>query len=133
MVPEILSRIRPPTFLDQDFSILNFGAVEGGEIDNTNAFKEAIEACNAAGGGRVVVPSVSFSFSSIFDSHALRFCIPGCLFDERYTTSKQRQFAPSRGVKSSLYPRHKFISDCAQSLGGYGIDELLSFHLCIRG
>lgn len=60
MVPEILSRISPPTFRNQDFSILDFDAVEGGEIDNTNAFRRAIVACNEAGGGRVVVPSVSF-------------------------------------------------------------------------
>lgn len=59
MVPEILNRIREPTFRDQDFLITTYGAVAGGEVDNTEAIKAAIEACNAAGGGRVVVPVVS--------------------------------------------------------------------------
>ena len=59
MVPEILSRIRPPTFPNRDFSIVDYGAVEGGEVLNTNAFRTAIEACNSEGGGRVVVPAVS--------------------------------------------------------------------------
>lgn len=68
MVPEILSRISPPIFPNQDFSILDYGAVEGGEVENTNAFRRAIEACNAAGGGRVVVPSVSY-FYSLADSN----------------------------------------------------------------
>lgn len=59
MVPEILSRITAPTFRNEDFVITNFGAVADGETDNTEAFKTAIETCNAAGGGRVVVPAVS--------------------------------------------------------------------------
>ncbi len=59
MVPEILSRIRPPIFPDQDFLILDYDAVEGGDVDNTNSFRRAIAACNAAGGGRVIVPAVS--------------------------------------------------------------------------
>lgn len=59
MVPEILGRIRAPTFRDEDFVITNYGAVADGETDNTDAFRTAIETCNAAGGGRVVVPAVS--------------------------------------------------------------------------
>lgn len=59
MVPEILSRIRAPIFPNRDFLITAYGAEAGGEIDNTEAFRRAIEACNAAGGGRVVVPAVS--------------------------------------------------------------------------
>lgn len=59
MVPEILSRIREPIFPNQEFLITSFGAVPGGVIDNTEAFRNAIETCNAAGGGRVVVPAVS--------------------------------------------------------------------------
>lgn len=59
MVPEILGRIKAPTFRNEDFVITSYGAVADGETDNTEAFKNAIETCNAAGGGRVVVPAVS--------------------------------------------------------------------------
>ncbi len=55
-VPEILSRIVPPTFPKKDFIITEYGAIGDGKTDCTNAFKQAIEACFAANGGRVVVP-----------------------------------------------------------------------------
>ena len=41
----------------KDFSITTYGAVEGGEVNNTKAIADAIDACNKAGGGRVVVPA----------------------------------------------------------------------------
>lgn len=42
---------------NRDFKITDFGAVPGGEVDNTKAIAAAIDACNKAGGGRVVVPA----------------------------------------------------------------------------
>jgi polygalacturonase len=55
-VPEILARIRAPEFADRDFPITDFGAIEGGTVKATDAIRQAVEACHAAGGGRVVVP-----------------------------------------------------------------------------
>jgi polygalacturonase len=48
-VPAILSRIKPPSFPKRDFDLKRFGSVN-----------EAIAACSAAGGGRVVVPAGTF-------------------------------------------------------------------------
>lgn len=59
-VDTILANIQPPVFPDQDFVILDYGAVSDGTTDCLPAFKSAIEACNAAGGGRVVVPAGTF-------------------------------------------------------------------------
>jgi polygalacturonase len=56
MVPEILARIRPPTFPARDFVITQYGAVGDGAADCTQAFRAAVAACAQAGGGRVVVP-----------------------------------------------------------------------------
>src|SRR5262245_11631248 len=54
-VPEILSRIKAPAFPNRDFKITDFGAVADGKTDNTESIRKAIAACNAEGGGRVVV------------------------------------------------------------------------------
>ncbi|WP_209402729.1 glycoside hydrolase family 28 protein [Pseudozobellia sp. WGM2] len=56
----IIKSIIVPTFQDKTFDILEFGAVEGGETNNSEAFKSAIQACSEAGGGRVLVPSGKF-------------------------------------------------------------------------
>ena len=55
-VPEILARIRAPRFPDRDVPVTDHGAVEGGVEVATEAFRRAVEAAHAAGGGRVVVP-----------------------------------------------------------------------------
>jgi unsaturated rhamnogalacturonyl hydrolase len=53
-VERILTRIKVPVFADRDFPIAQFGARRG--EDAGKAIRAAIEACHAAGGGRVVVP-----------------------------------------------------------------------------
>jgi polygalacturonase len=59
-VPEILARIVPPVFPARDFVVTNYAAVGDGTTDCSEAFKAAMAACHAAGGGRVVVPSGVF-------------------------------------------------------------------------
>ncbi len=54
-VPGILARIKAPTFPNRDFAITDYGAKADGTTDCTDAIAQAIAACNAAGGGRVVV------------------------------------------------------------------------------
>jgi len=46
-----------PQFRDEDFVITDFGATPGKEVKSTEAIAKAIAACNAAGGGRVVIPA----------------------------------------------------------------------------
>lgn len=55
-VPAILARIRPPEFPARDFNILDQGVRSDGSEDSLPAIQAAIEACAAAGGGRVLVP-----------------------------------------------------------------------------
>lgn len=64
-VPRILSRIAPPEFPDRKFDVLNFGARGDGTTDCTEAFRNAIAECRAAGGGRVIVPKGSFLTGAI--------------------------------------------------------------------
>ena len=60
MVPAILARIIPPSFPERDVDITRHGAVGDGTTDCTEAFRQAVAACSAAGGGRVVVPAGRF-------------------------------------------------------------------------
>jgi polygalacturonase len=64
-LPAILSRIVSPQFPDRDFSISDFGARGDGTTDCTEAFRKAIAVCNAAGGGKVVVPEGVFLTGAI--------------------------------------------------------------------
>lgn len=53
----IVKRIVVPEFPDARFPISEYGATPGGETDALPGMLAAIEACNAAGGGVVVVPA----------------------------------------------------------------------------
>ena len=55
MARAIVARIKPPTFPDRDFPLEDYGGDPHGVADSTDAFRAAIAACNAAGGGRVLV------------------------------------------------------------------------------
>src|SRR5437660_354664 len=65
LYPQILARIKAPTFPARDFDVTKFGAQGDGKFDCTDAFRKAIDACNRAGGGRVVVPVGQFSTGAI--------------------------------------------------------------------
>jgi len=52
-VPEF----RRPTFPARSFDVRTFGAVEGGTVKNTGAFKQAVASAARAGGGTVLVPA----------------------------------------------------------------------------
>src|ERR1044072_4112067 len=60
----ISARIKPPKFPQRDFDITKYGAATGG-ADCTEAIRKAIEECNKAGGGRVVVPAGVFQTGAV--------------------------------------------------------------------
>ena len=64
-VPKILARIKAPVFPNRDFKITDYGATANNAADCTGAIRNAIEACHAAGGGRVVVPPGFFLTGAI--------------------------------------------------------------------
>ncbi|HSC55512.1 MAG TPA: glycoside hydrolase family 28 protein [Phnomibacter sp.] len=63
---QVRKLIKAPVFKAQDYLITDFGAKGDGVTKNTEAFKKAIEACNKAGGGRVVVPAGKFLTGPIY-------------------------------------------------------------------
>src|ERR1700733_13812775 len=58
--PRLLGRIQAPVFAKRDFDITKYGAKQRAEADSSEAIAKAIDACNRAGGGRVVVPAGIF-------------------------------------------------------------------------
>ena len=64
-VPQILARIRPPSFPDRSFDVTKFGARGDGKFDCTEAFQKAIASWAAQGGGRVIVPAGEFLTGAI--------------------------------------------------------------------
>ena len=61
----IVRRIRVPRFPSREFPITKFGAVGDGVALCTDAIHKAIAACQAAGGGHVVVPAGRFLTAAI--------------------------------------------------------------------
>lgn len=64
-LPAILENIKAPEFPDRTFNIKDFGAMEGGETDASDAIAAAIDACVEAGGGKVLVPAGDFATGPI--------------------------------------------------------------------
>jgi unsaturated rhamnogalacturonyl hydrolase len=64
-LPTILARIKVPKSPARDFKITDYGARPGGDTDNTEAIRKAIEACHTSGGGRVVVPPGVFQTGAV--------------------------------------------------------------------
>lgn len=49
-----------PSVAERSFAVTDYGAVGDGQFLNTAAFEKAIQACAAAGGGKVIVPAGSW-------------------------------------------------------------------------
>jgi polygalacturonase len=62
----IVAETTIPTFPDVIFDVTKYGAKNDGSTDNTAAFKAAITAANAAGGGIVNVPSGTYVTGAIY-------------------------------------------------------------------
>ena len=55
--PFKMPRLKRPQFPNKTFSIVEYGAKNDGSTKNTEAFRKAIKACSASGGGKVLVPA----------------------------------------------------------------------------
>jgi len=51
-----MDKVKEPIIPNNTVNIKDFGAVNGGQVLNTKAFKDAIEAVSKKGGGKVIIP-----------------------------------------------------------------------------
>lgn len=52
-----MAQINEPVIPDYSVNITEFGAIRGGQVTNTQAFADAIEAVSKKGGGKVIIPA----------------------------------------------------------------------------
>lgn len=55
--PFAMPAVASPSIPHRDFLLTDYGANGNGQVINTTSFQQAIAACSAAGGGRVIVPA----------------------------------------------------------------------------
>jgi polygalacturonase len=114
-VPAILARIVPPTFAPREFNLTNFGAVANGTNLCTGAFRDAIAACHAAGGGRVVVPPGRFHTGPIhLRSHVELHLSEGAelVFSDRFEDYLPPVFVRVGGIELYNYSPLIYARDC---------------------
>ena len=58
--PKIAARIKAPSFPDQQFNILDFGAKNDPKFDSRTGIMAAITAASKAGGGRIILPTGTY-------------------------------------------------------------------------
>ncbi len=73
--PFKMPQLQRPVFPDRTFSIVDYGAKNDGTTKNTEAFRKAIAACVAAGGGKVLVPSGKWFTGAIHLKSNVNLCL----------------------------------------------------------
>ena len=110
-VERVLARIRAPEFAARDFSITEFGAKPG--ADATKPIRAAIEACHAAGGGRVVIPAGEWLTGAIELLDHVNLHV-------------------SRGCDIEILHQSRRLSGRADAVGRCGMPEFLRADSCDR-
>ena len=114
-MPQILARIKAPVFPKRDFVITKFGAKANEAADSTSAFRKAIEACNKAGGGRVVVPEGTFLTGAIhLKSNVNLFVSPGATIKFSKNPADYLPVVFTRWEGTELMNYSPFIYACEQ-------------------
>ncbi|PTY05718.1 glycoside hydrolase [Opitutaceae bacterium EW11] len=104
-----------PSFPQRVVSIVDHGALPGGAVKNTDAFRRAIEACANAGGGRVLVPTGRWLTGPIhLRSHIELHLAEGAevVFSDRFEDYLPVVLVRSGGVDLYNYSPLIYARDC---------------------
>jgi polygalacturonase len=107
--------VEPPSFPDRVFELGSFGGVDDGRTPNTEAFRQAIEACHHEGGGIVRVPPGDWLTGPIhLRSHVNLHLEKGALlrFSTRFADYLPIVFTRWEGVECYNYSPLIYVRDC---------------------
>ena len=138
------------------FNILDYGAAEGGELLCSKAFADAIDACEAAGGGTVYVPSGKYLTGPLCLKSDMRLLLDAGAYVMFAQNQDEFPVVASRweGVDKPVYQSCVYAADAHDvSIEGQGVldgqgeywwksqragtlkfarPKLISFHKCNR-
>jgi polygalacturonase len=108
--PFDMPELKRPVFPDRTFNIVDYGAVEGGEVKCTEAIAKAIDAANKAGGGKVLIPAGTWqtgpiTIKSNVNLHAAKGA--NVLFSQDFEDYQPAVFSRHEGIECMKF--HPFI------------------------
>jgi polygalacturonase/dienelactone hydrolase len=113
--PFAMPQLKRAVFPNRAFTITDYGAVAGGTIMNTEAFRQAIAAGHAAGGGKVVVPAGKWLTGPIhLKSNVHLYLSAGSelIFSDRFEDYLPVVFTRWEGVECYNYSPLIYAKDC---------------------
>jgi polygalacturonase len=118
---------KPPRFPDRVMDVRDFGAMQGGRASNTEAFRHAIQACQEAGGGTVLIPAGAWLTGPIhLRSNVNLHLSRGTLvrFSTRFADYLPVVFTRWEGVECYNYSPLIYARDCENvAVTGAGVLE----------
>lgn len=113
--PFAMPQLKRPVFPNRTFTITDYGAVAGGTIKNTEAFRKAIAACHTAGGGKVVVPAGKWLTGPIHLKSKVHLYLSAgseIFFSDRFEDYLPVVFTRWEGVECYNYSPLIYAKDC---------------------
>jgi polygalacturonase len=122
-----MPQVEPPSFSDRTFDPRSFGAKDDGRTSNTDAFRQAIQACHQEGGGSVRIPPGDWFTGPIhLRSNVNLHLEKGALlrFSTRFADYLPQVFTRWEGVECYNYSPLIYARDCENvAVTGQGILE----------
>ncbi len=124
-LPFDMPPVEPPSFPDRTFDVRDFGALDDGTTLNTQAFREAIEACHSQGGGVVLIPAGSWTTGPLHLRGNVNLRLERnahVRFSQRFADYLPVVFTRWEGIECYNYSPLIYVRDCENvAVTGEGI------------